>query len=306
MLQSAPSISQLRTWLADWELRKPLRVRLLNGGFTSHVWKVDSGDSSYVAKLAYQPVRDVENGLLAAATLARHGLQTGPAVRTRSGRMTKLVEYPAGRWHALAMLRFVDGEQLDWRAPGALRIVGNTLGVIHRVLFEDTSLELEDQILTYLTDETARACQPEIETLIARAVAAARSFEAKCPVTYGPIYGDRLQVHVNGRDGPIGVIDWGTVSRGPLLFDLAIAAHVAQREGNVDLTDLWTSYLLVSPIHSVELDGLRYYEALMWARSAKYFGYRMNHNVSLGDARPGANIDSFVRAITALERLLDE
>jgi Ser/Thr protein kinase RdoA (MazF antagonist) len=217
-----------------------------------------------------------------------------------------LVEYPAGHWHALAVLRFVDGEPLDWCAPDAVRIIGNTLGIIHRVLREDSSVELHDQLFTYLIDDTAWGHQPEIEPLIACAVAAVRSFESEYPVTYGPIYGDGLQVRVNGRDGAIGVIDWGTVSRGPLLFDLALVVHAARRAGHLDLSELWRSYLAVAPMQPAELDGLRYYEALMWARSAKYFGYRLNHQVLLGDPRPGANTESFVYAVTALKRLIDE
>ena len=306
MPSASPSISRLPIWLGGWDLPTPVHARPLDGGFTSHVWRIDSGESAYVAKLAYQPPNDVENGLRAAAILARHGLRTGPALPTRAGGLTKLVEYPAGHWHALAVLRFVDGEPLDWRAADAVRIVGNTLGIIHRFLREDSSVELHDQLFTYLIDDKAWGHQLEIEPLIACAVAAVRSFESECPVTYGPIYGDGLQVRVNGRDGAVVVIDWGTVSRGPLLFDLALAAHAARRAGHIDLSELWRSYLAVAPMQPAELDGLRYYDALMWARSAKYFGYRLNHQVLLGAPRPGANTESFVYAVTALKRLIDE
>jgi Ser/Thr protein kinase RdoA (MazF antagonist) len=121
------------------------------------------------------------------------------------------------------------------------------------------------------------------------------------PVTYGPIYGDGLQLRVDGRDGSIGLIDWGTVCRGPLLFDLALAAHHA---GQVDLSELWAGYLAVGPLQPAELAGLRHYEALMWARSAKYFAFRLEHRVRLGDARRGANQAALARAVSALQRLL--
>jgi Ser/Thr protein kinase RdoA (MazF antagonist) len=116
---------------------------------------VDAGESVHVTKLAYQPRASVENGLRAAAILARHGLRTGPAVHTRAGELTHLVDYPAGHWHALALLRFVDGKPLDWCRPEALRIAGETLGTIHRVLLDDGSLELQDQPFRYLIDDTA-------------------------------------------------------------------------------------------------------------------------------------------------------
>jgi Ser/Thr protein kinase RdoA (MazF antagonist) len=204
------------------------------------------------------------------------------------------------------VLRFVEGEPLDWRTTEALRIAGDTLGSLHRILLEDSSLELQDQLFRYLIDDNAWGYQPNLQPLVARAVAAVHSFEAQCPVTYGPIYGDGLQVRVSTRDGSIGLIDWGTVSHGPLLFDLALAVHAAQRAGHVDLTEFFAPYLTGAPMRPAELDGLRYYEALMWARSAKYFCYRLQHQVVLGDPRPGANADSLARALAALERLVGE
>jgi len=42
----------------------------------------------------------------------------------------------------------------------------------------------------------------------------------------------------------------------------------------------------------------------MWARSAKYFAYRLENAVSLGDARPGANERSFEHAWNALQNLV--
>jgi hypothetical protein len=95
------------------------------------------------------------------------------------------------------------------------------------------------------------------------------------------------------------------VSHGPLVFDLALAAVAARRAGHVDLTPLWASYLAVAPLQPAELDGLRYYEALLWARSAKFFGYRLRQRVRLGDPRPDANAHSLACATAALERLLE-
>jgi hypothetical protein len=100
------------------------------------------------------------------------------------------------------------------------------------------------------------------------------------------------------------VIDWGTVSFGPLVFDLALAAEGARRAGHRDVSELWASYLDIGPIRREEMEGLPYYEALMWARSAKYFAYRLQNGVSLGNAAPGANERSFERAWNALHDLV--
>src|SRR5438105_2024783 len=86
-------------------------------GFTSHVWPLESSESSWLAQLAYQPPGDVENGLRA-AVVAKSGVNTGLPVLTRDGELTRLVEYPIRQFHALAVLRFVEGQPLDWTADG--------------------------------------------------------------------------------------------------------------------------------------------------------------------------------------------
>jgi hypothetical protein len=53
-----------------------------------------------------------------------------------------------------------------------------------------------------------------------------------------------------------------------------------------------------------ELEGLAAYTALMWARSAKYFAYHLQHRVELGDLQPDANARALARATAALEQLL--
>jgi hypothetical protein len=97
MPKPAPAIDCVKAWLAAWELPAPLRVRRVAGGFTSHVWRLESGTSNWVAKLAYQPPLDVENGLRAAAVLARTGLNTGPPIVTQDGELTRVVEYHTRR-----------------------------------------------------------------------------------------------------------------------------------------------------------------------------------------------------------------
>jgi Ser/Thr protein kinase RdoA (MazF antagonist) len=235
---------------------------------------------------------------------SRKRLEHRCAVANRDGQLTSLVEYPVGRLNALAVLRFVHGQPLDWRGRDSLSIVGKTLGAIHRALLQDGSLELQDQLFTYLVTDDAWGCHPELQPLLIRAIDGVRTLESHQHVTYGPIYGDGLQVRIDPRDGSVGVIDWGTVSFGPLVFDLALAAESSRRAGHRDLGALWASYFEIGPVRPDELEGLPQYEALIWARSAKYFAYRLQNGVSLGDARRGANERSFRRAWLALHRLV--
>jgi hypothetical protein len=53
-----------------------------------------------------------------------------------------------------------------------------------------------------------------------------------------------------------------------------------------------------------ELDGLNYYKALLWARQAKYFAYRVAAGVTLGDPDPSKNAVRLAEARQALEHFL--
>jgi hypothetical protein len=53
-----------------------------------------------------------------------------------------------------------------------------------------------------------------------------------------------------------------------------------------------------------ELEGLNYYKALVWARQAKYFAYRVAANVTLGDANPAGNAKRLEESRQQLEHFL--
>ena len=204
MPQPPPPIACVNAWLANWDLPGPRRVRPAAGGFTSHVWRIESEQTTWLAKLAYQPPGDVENGLRAAAIVAKSGVNTGRALLTRDGELTRLVEYPIQQFHALAVMQFVEGQPLDWRADGSLAIVGKTLAIIHRALLADESLELRDQLFSYLFKEDAWGHHPELQPLLIRAIDAVRTFEAHQRVTYGDLWrwapgADRSTRCVSGR-----------------------------------------------------------------------------------------------------------
>ncbi|MEO8971969.1 MAG: hypothetical protein ABI406_10285 [Ktedonobacteraceae bacterium] len=47
-----------------------------------------------------------------------------------------------------------------------------------------------------------------------------------------------------------------------------------------------------------------HYKALLWARQAGYFAYRVAANVMLGDANPCGNAESLAQSRQELEQLL--
>jgi hypothetical protein len=65
-----------------------------------------------------------------------------------------------------------------------------------------------------------------------------------------------------------------------------------------------SAYLATAPIQPGELAGLQHYAALHWAQLAKYFAWRLAHNVTLGDDDPHANARSLAEIRSALEALL--
>lgn len=104
----------------------------------------------------------------------------------------------------------------------------------------------------------------------------------------------------------MGLIDTGALGWGPLLFDLAIMLDQipdAPQAGAARELFL-RSYQAIAPLRPDELDGLRHYDALHWAQLARYFAWRLAHQVALGDPDPEGNARSLAEVREALERAL--
>lgn len=197
-----------------------------------------------------------------------------------------VVAHPPGHQHPLALLRYIPGDPLDLTAPDAQRLVGNLLGRVHRLLRDDADIDgLVDTVLPYLTEEQPMvfARYPWLCPLLLRAVAGVRAFEDTTPVTYGGIFGDALEVIYDEQISRVGVIDWGAASKGPLLFDLALVVAQFHRAGSEETEALVASYAAEAPVTVAEIGGLDRYIALLWARQAKYFAWRLVHRVTRGE-----------------------
>lgn len=123
-------------------------------------------------------------------------------------------------------------------------------------------------------------------------------------MTYGVIWADRVEIVRDPATGRVGVIDWGAIERGPLLFDVALTGLWIFPEGSEAYDEFLAAYLATAPIAPSELEGLKYYKALLWARQAKYFAYRAGTGVTLGDPDPNSNTERLATARRALERCL--
>lgn len=112
-------------------------------------------------------------------------------------------------------------------------------------------------------EEAYVVSQPGFAELIHRACTAAREFEARREVTGGVIWADRVEIVLEKETGRVGVIDWGAIERGPLLFDVALALLWLFPKGSQASEEFLHTYLAAAPVRSDELEGLPYYTALL-------------------------------------------
>ena len=295
--------------LRAWHLPDRIAVQRIPGGFTSDAWHVDTSKQRFIAKYAYDRREGFERGLLAAEILERHGIRSGGPVRTAAGDLTVMVDGPHRRSQPLALLHFVPGDQLDWSAAQAPHIIGRLLGRMHAILQREYPRPADaGALFTYVTERTAEvAAQPGLQALIDQAVAAVRNFEAQISVTYAGMYGDRMEFVHDRMTGQLGLIDWGAFDWGPLLFDLAIVGKELRAFGGnweAQRQQFYIAYLAESPVTAQEIAGVTAYAALHAAQIAKYFAWRLAHDVTRGESDPNGNAKSLAEMRTELELLL--
>jgi Ser/Thr protein kinase RdoA (MazF antagonist) len=279
-------IENVAAVLAAWPLPAPVAVSELGAGFAGETWLIEAGDRRYVAKLCYDAQATFETGLRIADIVERHGIPSGAPLRTSDGALSVLVAHPPGHQHPLALLHFVPGRPLDVAASGAQHVVGRLLGRVHRILHDDGTITGPgDALFTYLTESRPEVFSryPWLRPLLLRAVDNVRSFGAAVPVTYDGIVGDNLEILRDETTGQVGIVDWHTAGRGPLLFDLALAVNQFRRAGIAATGELVASYAAEAPVTAEELVGLDDYLVLLWARQARFWAWRLVHKVTRGD-----------------------
>src|SRR5579863_2105548 len=301
----ALSDAALLAALQAWPLSEPLAIRRLSGGMTSEVWHVEAGDQHFVAKYAYTTQRAFEGGLYAAELVERHGITCGAPLRTKQGALSIMIEGEQGQSQPLAVLRYVPGERLDLANPDAAALYGYLLGRTHSILLAESSDWCAFDLYAFLLKEDpAVTAQPGLTQLICQALEAARAYEARRPVTTGIIWADAIEIRLDSEIGRAGIIDWGAIERGPLLFDMALNESWCFPEGSYAHREFMQAYLREAPISAGELEGINYYKALLWARQARFYAYCVAENVTLGGSTPVSNLENLAKSRQELERWL--
>lgn len=305
MHHMALSEETLFTALGAWNLSPPLTVQRLPGGFTSEVWRVETGNACFIAKYTDQSQEAFDGGLRAATLAEQEGIRSGAPLLTKQGALSILVENMHGKHQPLALLRYVPGDPLQFSEPDAASLYGHLLGRTHRLLLNSFAgkdlFDLNEFLLQQADYVTA---QPGLALLIHQVLEKTRAYEARHAVTFGVIWADRMEIVREKETGQVGIIDWGAIERGPLAFDVALSMFWLFPEGSLASHEFLQAYLAVAPISVQELQGLPYYKALFWARQAKYFAYRIAARVTLGDASPEGNTRHFAESRQHLEHLL--
>ncbi|WP_255540675.1 phosphotransferase enzyme family protein [Micromonospora sp. 4G55] len=266
-----------------------------HGGMNSATWFVTVGDERWVAKAVVPGARrSLVGGLTVAGHVAAAGIPAGASVMTTKGESVADVD-----GIPLALLRWVDGEELSGRTLDDQRLIGRTLGRVHRVL-RDVPVARADRFHWLDLQATHLALRPWIRPSVAAAVAA---YEALDPSTlsWGLLHTDPAPeaFRLNRRTGICGLIDWSVATIGPLLYDLASA--VMYVGGPRQAECLIEAYLASRTLTRAEVEyGLSTMLRLRWAVQADYFARRL----AVGDLTGISGIEENEKGLADARRRL--
>lgn len=253
----------------------------------SLAWMVITGADRYVAKSVHYIERlGFEAGLAAAEHLQAQGFDSGCPIRSIDGQLTLHI---AGR--SLALLRFVPGRELDRRDGTDQRWWGDRLGAAHLALAGFTHPGLP--AWHWVRPDAAHLGLREwIRPSVLDAVRALDKLQVTDRLTFGTLHGDPYYgaFRLDRETGRIGVIDWGAVVSGPLIYDLASAVMYA---GGIERADgLLDAYAATGAVPRAEIESaLPVLLRFRWAVQADYFAARVARDPSeenlagLDDAR---------------------
>jgi len=301
-MSSALSDAALQAGLQAWPLSEPITIQQLPGGMTSEVWHIEAENQRFVAKYAYTTREAFEGGLYAAELVERHGISCGAPLRTKQGALSIIIEDAQAQSRPLAVLRYIPGQQLDLSNPDAATLYGSLLGRTHSILRAEAGDWCAFDLYDFLLEEDpAVTAQPGLTALIRQALEAVRAYEARRHITTGIIWADAMEIRLDSATGRVGIIDWGAIERGPLLFDIALNESWYFPEGSQAYREFIEAYLHEAPILAEELEGINYYKALLWVRQARFFAYCVAENVTLGGSTPISNAENLAKSRRELE-----
>jgi len=267
-----------------WQLGKDASVRRFGRGMNSTTWLVSTATHTWGAKAVPAPAAaQFDAGLTVAVRLEAAGLLAGAPCPTMAGAVSVPV---AG--HQLALMRHVAGRQLNCADQEEQRAWGATLARAHALL-QTSPVPLGVQTWHWVDPEAPHLdVEPWIRPAVQAAVERMHALECGMPLTHGILHADPAPEAflVNG-EGQVAIIDWGGVTHGPLLYDIASAQLYAGSPSTFAV--LLAGYLEVLPAIRQELCALPDFLRFRWAVQADYFARRIRCHDLTGLASQSEN-----------------
>ncbi|WP_228081854.1 phosphotransferase enzyme family protein [Streptomyces profundus] len=260
------------------------------GGMNSATWNVRLGDTRWVAKAVPQgePEKQFHYGLRLSVQVENAGLLAGAPVPSSAGHLTTAVGD-----HALALLRWVAGRELQGHSASDTALMGATLARVHRILGTEpvTPGEAWSQfdLLADSRDDAALYLRPWIRPAIEAVTARLRRLRPET-LTWGPVHGDPAPEHfrLDPTTGTCGLIDWGAASFKPRIYDVATA--VMDAEGPDGAQALLRAYLDQDALPRAEIErALTPILDFRYAINTLYYAGRILHGDVTGVDTPAGN-----------------
>jgi homoserine kinase type II len=289
------STNDVRAALEAWDLPQAADLAPLAGGINASVWTVRAGVTTFVAKVAHTSV--LHPGLEVAEFLSDRNFPAGAPLRTRAGELTVAIAPET----EVALLRFVPGRPLGISDEDLARR-GRTLGRVHALLRTFASAPVERHWpWSWLTDFDKLPVGARLRGAIEGAVQRAGEHVNAHALTMGVLHGDAAgpDFLLDEATGLAGLVDWGAVMHGPLLYDVGTVCGLRHLEGDRRRTFV-TAYLQESAVPEDELVFLDDFVRLRWVVQARYFSWRISQRVRTGIASDRENRSGLRDALRAL------
>jgi Ser/Thr protein kinase RdoA (MazF antagonist) len=241
-------------------------VRPLAGGINSETWLVEHQGSTYVAKrVARTALDDLVAGCEVATSLAEAGFVTGRPVPTADGSLV-VAE------HALALLEYVPGRELEGETAEEQRWIAGTLAGIHLAGGPAAGPRGIRFMADWLTPELAGV---QAHPWLLEVVEAVLAETDPLPVTWSVLHTDPAPEAFLHDDstGVTGLVDWTGARRGPVLYDVASA--VMYLGGREPATTFLATYQAAGPLGHDEMQHLDAFRRFREAIQGTYFAWRL-------------------------------